>query len=63
MLQDKDRVFTNLYGLYDPGLDAARKRGDWDNTKAIIEKGREWIVEEMNPPACGAAAAPASQLA
>ncbi len=47
MLQDKDRVFTNLYGLYDPGLDAARKRGDWDNTKAIIEKGREWIVEEM----------------
>ena len=47
MLQDKDRIFTNLYGLHDPGLEGARARGDWDNTKAIIEKGREWIVEEM----------------
>ena len=47
MLQDKDRIFTNLYGLNDPGLAGARARGDWDNTKAIIEKGREWIVEEM----------------
>ena len=47
MLQDKDRIFTNLYGLHDPGLAAARGRGDWHNTKAIIEKGRDWIVEEM----------------
>jgi len=47
MLQDKDRIFTNLYGLNDPGLAGARARGDWDNTKAIIEKGRDWIVEEM----------------
>ena len=47
MLKDEDRIFTNLYGLHDPGLAAARGRGDWDNTKAIIEKGRDWIVEEM----------------
>jgi len=47
MLQDKDRIFTNLYGLHDPGLAGARARGDWDGTKAIIEKGRDWIVEEM----------------
>ena len=47
MLQDKDRIFTNLYGLHDPGLAAARGRGDWHNTKAIIEKGRDWVVEEM----------------
>lgn len=47
MLQDKDRIFTNLYGLHDSGLAGARARGDWDNTKAIIEKGRDWIVEEM----------------
>ena len=26
MLQDKDRIFTNLYGLHDPGLAAARGR-------------------------------------
>ncbi len=47
MLQDKDRIFTNLYGLHDPGLTGARARGDWDGTKSIIEKGRDWIIEEM----------------
>jgi NADH-quinone oxidoreductase subunit F len=47
MLQDKDRIFTNLYGLHDPFLKGARGRGDWDNTKAILEKGRDAIVEEI----------------
>src|SRR6516165_6931485 len=47
MLQDKDRIFTNLYGLHDPFLKGARARGDWDGTKAILEKGREAIVEEV----------------
>lgn len=28
-------------------LDAAKKRGDWDNTKDIIAKGRDWIINEM----------------
>jgi NADH-quinone oxidoreductase subunit F len=47
MLQDKDRIFTNLYGLHDPGLDGARKRGDWQDTREILAKGRDWIIEEM----------------
>ena len=47
MLADKDRIFTNLYGLHDPGLAGARKRGDWDGTKAIIELGRDGIVDIM----------------
>ena len=47
MLQDKDRIFTNLYGFDDWGLDGARHRGDWDNTKALLEKGRDWIVDEV----------------
>ena len=47
MLQDKDRIFTNLYGLHDPFLKGARARGDWDATKAILEKGRDAIVEEV----------------
>jgi NADH-quinone oxidoreductase subunit F len=47
MLQDKDRVFTNLYGLHDWGLAGARSRGDWDNTADIIKKGRDWIISEM----------------
>lgn len=47
MLQDKDRIFTNLYGWESPFLDGARARGDWDGTKDIIAKGRDWIIEEM----------------
>jgi NADH-quinone oxidoreductase subunit F len=47
MLADKDRIFTNLYGLHSPGLDGARKRGDWDGTKAILERGRDAIIDEM----------------
>ncbi len=47
MLDDKDRIFRNLYGQYDWGLEAARKRGAWDGTKAILEKGQDWIIEEM----------------
>ncbi|MEE2760951.1 MAG: NADH-quinone oxidoreductase subunit NuoF [Pseudomonadota bacterium] len=47
MLKDKDRIFTNIYGLKDPGLAGARARGDWDGTKEILTKGREQIVEEI----------------
>ncbi len=47
MLADKDRIFLNLYGLQDWGLDGARARGGWDNTKAILDKGRDWLVAEM----------------
>jgi NADH-quinone oxidoreductase subunit F len=47
MLSDADRIFTNLYGLHDWGLEGARKRGDWDGTAAIIARGREAIIEEM----------------
>jgi NADH-quinone oxidoreductase subunit F len=45
MLADKDRIFTNLYGFEDWGLKGAMKRGAWDGTKAIIEKGPEAIVD------------------
>jgi NADH-quinone oxidoreductase subunit F len=47
MLDDKDRIFRNLYGLEDWGLEGARRRGAWDGTKAIIDKGRDWIIAEM----------------
>jgi NADH-quinone oxidoreductase subunit F len=46
-LQDKDRIFTNLYGLQHWGLQAAQKRGNWDGTAGIIAKGRDWIIEEV----------------
>ena len=47
MLKDSDRIFTNLYGMDDWRLEGARRRGDWDGTKEIMAKGRDWIVEEV----------------
>jgi NADH-quinone oxidoreductase subunit F len=47
MLKDQDRIFTNLYGFEDWKLAGAYSRGDWDNTKAILAKGPEAIIEEM----------------
>ncbi|MGE5503771.1 MAG: NADH-quinone oxidoreductase subunit NuoF [Actinomycetota bacterium] len=47
MLRDADRIFTNLYGFHDWGLKGARARGDWDGTKELLAKGRDWIIEEM----------------
>jgi NADH-quinone oxidoreductase subunit F len=47
MLDDKDRIFRNLYGRGDWGLAGARARGAWDGTKAILEKGRDAIISEV----------------
>jgi NADH-quinone oxidoreductase subunit F len=47
MLRDSDRIFTNLYGFHDWRLKGAQSRGDWDNTKDILAKGRDWIIDEM----------------
>ncbi len=47
MLADKDRIFTNLYGYQDWRLKAAEARGDWDDTKALIARGQDAIIEEV----------------
>jgi NADH-quinone oxidoreductase subunit F len=47
MLPDKDRIFTNLYGQFDPFLKGAKARGDWDNTASILARGRDALVQEM----------------
>ncbi len=47
MLRDQDRIFRNLYGSEPWHLDAARRRGDWDGTRDLIAKGRDWLVEEV----------------
>jgi hypothetical protein len=44
-LQDKDRIFTNLYGFQPWTLDAAKKRGCWDNTKKLLQSGADEIIE------------------
>src|SRR5216684_192914 len=46
MLADRDRILTNLYGEHDWRLAGARRRGDWDGTKAVIHQGRDWIVNQ-----------------
>jgi len=47
MLADKDRIFTNLYGLHDVDLKGARARGAWDGTKKMLEMGRDGIVNAV----------------
>ncbi len=47
MLKDEDRIFTNLYGLGDSSLKGAMSRGSWSGTKGFVEKGRDWITEEV----------------
>ena len=47
MLQDKDRIFTNLYGQESAGLTAAQSRGDWADTAALIAKGQDWIIQQV----------------
>ena len=45
MLQDKDRIFTNIYGWHGPDLKSAKSRGDWQGTKELIKLGHDKIIE------------------
>ncbi len=47
MLDDKDRIFTNIYGWDWPTLKAAKERGVWAGTKEVMAKGQDWIIEEV----------------
>ena len=47
MLQDKDRIFQNLYNDLGSDVASSQKRGDWLNTKEITDKGRDWIINEI----------------
>ncbi|KAA8521935.1 hypothetical protein F0562_012751 [Nyssa sinensis] len=60
-LKDDDRIFTNLYGLHDPFLKGAMKRGDCYRAKDLVLKGADWIVNEMKKSGlrgCGGAGFP-----
>jgi NADH-quinone oxidoreductase subunit F len=47
LLADKDRIFTNLYGFQSADLKAAKQRGDWDNTKALMAIGQDQIIDQV----------------
>ena len=47
MITNKDKIFTNIDGSEAVSLSAAKKRGDWDQTKSLINNGRDWIIEQV----------------
>ena len=47
MLNKKDRIFNNLYGLKGNGLKTAFALGDWSEAKEIITKGKDWILKQV----------------
>jgi NADH-quinone oxidoreductase subunit F len=47
MLKAKDKIFTNLFGDQSYSLREAQSRGDWDQTSNFINKGSDWIIDEV----------------
>ena len=47
MLEDKDRIFTNLFGRHSPGLEAAKQRGAWHLTREMLAQGADWICKQI----------------
>ena len=47
MLKDEDRIFKNLYNDLGWDIDSSIARGDWNQSKEIISKGKEWIINEV----------------
>ena len=47
MLNDVDRIFTNIYGWGDAGLKGAKSRGDWERTLKLLALGHDEIIERI----------------
>ena len=47
MLKEENKIFKNLYNEHGWELENAVKRDDWLDTKKIIDKGRDWIINEI----------------
>ena len=47
MLKPQDKIFKNLYNDLGWEIDSAIERDDWKDTKNLISKGREWIINEV----------------
>ena len=47
MLKDEDRIFKNLYNDLGWEIESAIQRGDWSQTKDIISKGKEFIINSL----------------
>ena len=47
MISPKDIIFNDIHGFVGNSISFAEKRGDWDNTKNLIVKGSDWIIEQV----------------
>ena len=47
MLKPENKIFKNLYNDHGLEMDNAIKRDDWKDTKNIILKVRDWIINEV----------------
>ena len=47
MLKKEDKIFKNLYNEFGWEIENSIKRDDWNDTKNIISKGRDWIISEI----------------
>ena len=45
MLSNQDKIFQNLHGFDDAFLEGAKKRGSWSNTKEILSKSQNDVIE------------------
>jgi len=46
-LADQDRIFQNIYGEHDTSIKGAMKIGDYHQTDKIVQKGWQWIINEI----------------
>ena len=47
MLKKENKIFKNLYNEFGWQIDSSIQRGDWDKTKDLMSKGKEWIINEI----------------
>ena len=47
MLKKENKIFQNLYNELGWEIEEAIARDDWKDTKNIILKGRDWIINEV----------------
>ncbi|HEY3799603.1 MAG TPA: NADH-quinone oxidoreductase subunit NuoF [Caulobacteraceae bacterium] len=47
ILADKDRIYTNIYGLHDWGLEGAKARGIWNGVAEMLAQEPEWLSEQI----------------
>jgi NADH-quinone oxidoreductase subunit F len=47
VLEDKDRIFLNLYGFRGAGLEDAKARGCYNSVPDMLALGRDWITTQV----------------